>query len=233
MNDKDTRRYRHELKYLVSQAQLQLLQTRITGLIPKDPHVTQSGGYTIRSLYFDTADNGAFYENENGTDPREKFRIRIYNASDRKIKLECKRKERGKTLKTTCDLTPEQARQLMRGQILPDMDSQPPLLRKLTMEMTLRRLRPVIITEYQRVPYVYRLGNVRVTFDRNIAASNALTGFFDPAIPRRQILPAGMHLLEVKFDEYLPDFIYRALMLDNLQQTAFSKYYLCRKYDLR
>jgi hypothetical protein len=41
-----------------------------------------------------------------------------------------------------------------------------------------------------------------------------------------------MHLMEVKFDEFLPDYIYRALMLDNLQQTAFSKYYLCRKYSL-
>ncbi|MBQ8622312.1 MAG: polyphosphate polymerase domain-containing protein [Oscillospiraceae bacterium] len=229
--EKDVR-YRHELKYLISAAQMQILKTRITGLIPKDPYVTASGGYTIRSLYFDDRQNRAYYENENGTDPREKFRIRIYNASTQKIKLECKRKERGKTLKTSCTLTEEQARMLMNGQCVPDIASQPPVLRKLTNEMRTRQMKPVVIVEYERVPYVYRLGNVRVTFDTNIASSGAVTGFLDGQIPKRQILPAGMHLLEVKFDEYLPDFIYRALMLDSLQQTAFSKYYLCRKYSL-
>ena len=46
----------------------------------------------------------------------------------------------------------------------------------------------------------------------------------------RPVLPVGQQLLEVKYDEYLPDFIYRSLMLPNLRQTAFSKYYICRKY---
>ena len=225
-------RYRHELKYLISAAQMQVLKNRITGLIPKDPYVTASGGYTIRSLYFDDRQNRAYYENENGTDPREKFRIRIYNASAKKIKLECKRKERGKTLKTSCNLTEDQARLLMQGKCVPDIASQSPVLRKLTNEMRTHQMRPVVIVEYERIPYVYKLGNVRVTFDTNIASSSDIAGFFNGQIPKRQILPAGMHLLEVKFDEYLPDFIYQALMLDNLQQTAFSKYYLCRKYSL-
>ena len=232
MKHAETRRYRHELKYLISAAQMRVLQARIQGLIPKDPYVTANGGYTIRSLYFDDRHNRAYYENENGTDPREKFRIRIYNASAAKIKLECKRKERTKTYKTSCTLTREQARLLMEGKCVPDIASQPPLLRKLTNEMQTHQLKPVVIVEYERVPYVYKLGNVRVTFDTHIASSRALSDFFEPVIPRRQILPAGMHLMEVKFDEFLPDFIYRALMLDNLQQTAFSKFYLCRKYKL-
>ena len=225
-------RYRHELKYLISAAQMRILQNRIQGLIPKDPYVTASGGYQIRSMYFDDRQNRAYYENENGTDPREKFRIRIYNASSQKIKLECKRKERTKTHKTACTLTREQAQLLIQGKCVPDISSQPQLLRKLTNEMWTHQLKPVVIVEYQRIPYVYKLGNVRVTFDINIASSPALTDFFEPVIPKRQILPAGMHLMEVKFDEFLPDFIYHALMLENLQQTAFSKFYLCRKYKL-
>ena len=225
-------RYRHELKYLISAAQMQILKTRITGLMPKDPYATASGGYTIRSLYFDDRQNRAYYENENGTDPREKFRIRIYNGSARKIKLECKRKERGKTLKTSCTLTEAQARLLMQGQCVPDIASQPPVLRKLTNEMRIHQMKPVVIVEYERIPYVYTLGNVRVTFDTNIASCASAAKFLDEQIPKRQVLPSGMHLMEVKFDEYLPDFIYRALMLSQLQQTAFSKYYLCRKYSL-
>ena len=70
-----------------------------------DPHVTDTGVYNISSLYFDDCYNTCYYENENGTDPREKFRIRIYNHSDERITLECKRKERGKTLKTAHQVT--------------------------------------------------------------------------------------------------------------------------------
>ena len=223
-------KYRHELKYQVTDGQIQLLRNRISHLLPLDSHVAQSGSYCIRSLYFDDYDNRCLKENENGTDPREKFRIRIYNGSAEKISLECKRKERGKTHKTSCPLTQEQTRQLMAGKVLPDIGSQPPLLRKLTLQMMTRRLRPVVIVEYRRIPYVYKNGNVRITLDTNILSSSEVETFLDPRISGRPVLPVGQQLLEVKYDEYLPDFIYRSLMLPNLRQTAFSKYYICRKY---
>lgn len=230
MTDKKEMKYRHELKYQITALQLQLLKNRIGGLIPLDKHAGQQGSYRIRSLYFDDLDNRCYYENENGTDPREKFRIRIYNSSTEKITLECKRKERGKTHKTSCPLTLEQTKQLMAGKILRDMAGQPPLLRKLTLQMMTRQLRPVVIVEYERIPYVYKNGNVRVTLDTNIASSSAVHLFLEEKIPNRPVLPVGQQLLEVKYDEYLPDFIYRNLQLDSLRQTAFSKYYICRKY---
>ena len=93
---------RHELKYIISQAQIPLLRARIDPFMKPDSHAAGSGSYSIRSLYFDDCQNSSYYENENGTDPREKFRIRIYNHSSERISLECKRKERGKTLKTSC-----------------------------------------------------------------------------------------------------------------------------------
>ena len=230
MPDKNQMKYRHELKYQVTDAELQMLKMRIRHLLPLDSHVAKTGSYLIRSLYFDDYDNRCMKENENGTDPREKFRIRIYNGSGSKITLECKRKERGKTHKTACPLTLEQTKLLMAGKPLPDIGQQPPLLRKLTLQMMTRRLRPVVIVEYERIPYVYKNGNVRITLDTNIASSSAVETFLEPRISGRPVLPAGQQLLEVKYDEYLPDFIYRSLMLPNLRQTAFSKYYICRKY---
>ena len=225
--------YRHELKYPISAALLPLLRSRVRMLMRPDPHAGVDGAYTIRSLYFDDIYNRCYYENENGTDPREKFRIRIYNASDRRITLECKRKERGKTLKSSCPLTREQTEHLIHGQCIPDIENQPPLLRKLTLQMKTRGLRPVAIVEYERIPFVFPNGNVRVTFDLNISSSDAVEEFLKPTYPRRPIMPAGQHLMEVKFDEFLPDAIYRSLNLSQLQQTAFSKYYLCRKFSLR
>ena len=239
--------YRHELKYLVTDAQMAVLRSRVSGLMPADPHAGADGRYDIRSLYFDDYDDRCFYENENGTDPREKFRIRIYDRSREHITLELKRKERGKTLKLSAPLTEQQTRQLMTGQPLPmqplpmqpllthgaDDTGQSALLRKLTLQMRERLLRPVVIVEYDRYPYIYRNGNVRVTFDTNVSSSSAISDFLLPQIPKRPVMPAGLQLLEVKFDEYLPDVIYRALQLENLQQTAYSKFYLCRRYGIR
>lgn len=226
-------KYRHELKYVISSPQLTLLKSRISRLMQPDPHAGPDGIYNIRSLYFDDYTNRCYYENENGTDPREKFRIRIYNHSPERITLECKRKERGKTHKTSCPLTRQQAELLIRGIPLPLSGQYSPLLRKFLLEMQLHRLQPAVIVEYERIPYVYRNGNVRVTFDTQISSSPNAADFFSGSLPKRPVMPAGQQLMEVKFDEFLPDFIYRSLNLNCLQQTAFSKYYLCRKFSLK
>lgn len=230
--NKNNMKFRHELKYIISSAQMELIKSRVKNLLLPDIHTGKDGVYNIRSLYFDDYYNRCMKENENGTDPREKFRIRIYNRSSDKITLECKRKERGKTHKTSCPLTVEQTRMLMSGKTLPNIAEQPPLLQKFTCEMLLRKLKPVVIVEYDRIPFVYKNGNVRITLDTNLSSSSAVESFLDENIPKRPVMPLGHSLLEVKYDEYLPDFIYRNLQIGNLSQTAFSKYYICRKYML-
>lgn len=225
-------KFRHELKYPITVAQLEMIKNRVNHLLDVDKHAGPEGCYNIRSLYFDDLYNSCFYENENGTDPREKFRIRIYNHSTERITLECKRKERGKTLKTSCPLTLDQTRMLMEGRIIPDISSQPEVLRKLTLRMMTKGMRPAVIVEYDRIPYVYRNGNVRITLDMNVSSSTSVKRFLDEQIPKRPVMPLGQHLLEVKYDEYLPDFIQHNLNLHSLTQTAYSKYYLCRKYTL-
>ena len=226
------RKFRHELKYLVSAAEIDMLRNRINHLLSLDKHAGADRIYNIRSLYFDDIYNSCYYENENGSDPREKFRIRIYNGKTDKISLELKKKERGKTLKLSCPLTEEQCRTLMKGEPLPDSPDYPPVLQKLLLLMKTTMMKPKIIVDYDRVPYVYKLGNVRITLDKNISSCNKLETFLDKEINKRPIMPAGQHILEVKFDEFLPDYIYSALQLKNLRQTAFSKFYLCRKFSI-
>lgn len=132
----------------------------------------------------------------------------------------------------SCPITKEQCEMLMRGEI-PDIGKDaPPVLQKLCLLMRTRLLRPKVIVEYDRVPYIYPQGNVRITLDENIRSSSRVELFLEDQIPTRPILPAGQHILEVKYDEYLPDFIYRAVQLQGLHRTAFSKYYLCRRYHL-
>ncbi|MBO7402280.1 MAG: polyphosphate polymerase domain-containing protein [Lachnospiraceae bacterium] len=226
----DEKKYRHEYKYLISDIEASLLKQRIKGLMHLDPHVGGSGEYLISSLYFDDYYDSCVSDNENGTDPREKFRIRIYNNSTNRITLECKRKERNKTLKTSAILTKNQALDVIKGVRLEPDSSTPPVLRKFIERQRCDRLVPKVIVEYSRVPFVYSIGNVRVTFDSQLVSSDSVESFLDGAIRRRPVMPVGKLHLEVKFDELLPDHLYNAMQLGNLTQTAFSKYYLCRKY---
>lgn len=224
--------YRHEFKYLCTEAQLAILKVRLRGMMPPDRHAGASGSYLIRSLYFDDVDDSCYYENEDGCDPREKYRIRIYNNSRDRISLECKRKENDKVHKQSCLLNDDQFSLLAFGKGNADERELPPLARRLLILCKTRGMKPKVIVCYERTPYVYKNGNVRVTFDRNICSGRCVERFFDPDIPRRQILPVGRQLLEVKYDEYLPDPIYHALSLSNMQRIPFSKYYLCRKYHM-
>lgn len=225
-------KYRHEFKYLCTEGQLAILNARISGIMQKDSHAGKNGKYLISSLYFDDLDDRCLRENECGNGPREKFRIRIYDNSMERISLECKRKEYDRVNKKSCLLTKEQFAYLACGREECDPGGLPPLAKKLMVLQKNNGMTPKVIVSYERTPYIYRNGNVRVTFDRNISSSSQVDLFGEAYMGRRQILPTGMQLLEVKYDEYLPDHIYHALSLANMQRITFSKYYLCRRYFL-
>ena len=224
--------YRHEYKYLCTMQKLLCIQNQIEAVMQRDPHVREDGGYTIRSLYFDDYNNRCFYENVNGTDSREKFRIRIYNGNHSSIKLELKKKEHGKTKKLSCLLTQELCQLAMEGKELPIDAVDSPVYRKFCIQQSTRLLGPKVIVEYDRIPFIYEDGNVRVTFDLHIRSSDRIEDFLNENIVSRPIMPNNQHILEVKYDEYIPDFIDQIAQVEKLQQTAFSKYYLCRKYGL-
>lgn len=225
-------KFRHEYKYPISDIEAVVLQERLKGVMSPDIHAGSSGMYNISSLYFDDLYDSCYYENENGTDPREKFRIRTYNNSLDVIRLECKKKRHGKTLKTSTILSREQVENILQGIPLKcDSETDPLLMRFITLQQS-NDLKPKVIVEYKRIPYVYKMGNVRVTFDSDLTTSHEVKRFLNGNFLKRPILPSGKLLLEVKFDEFLPDHLYDIMQLNVLTQTAFSKYYLCRRFEL-
>lgn len=221
--------YRNEWKYICTEMDLEVLRRRLSPVMQPDRNLKGKSCYNIRSLYFDDADNSCFYANSEGLDNRKKFRIRIYNKSSERIRLEIKYKVHGMTKKESCPLTVDQTRTLMRGEALPFDEKDPKPLRSLWFAMRTQRMHPVEIVEYERTAYVCPLGNVRVTFDRNISGSRQVEHFLDGQLPLLPVMPHGRHVLEVKFDEILPDYIAAVLDTGRLEQTAFSKYYLCRQ----
>ncbi len=224
-------KYRHEYKYVSPEVILAVLEKRASAMLSLDPHVGKNGTYSIRSIYFDDIYNTCYHENENGTDPREKFRIRIYNCNAQRISLELKQKENSKTLKSSCQLSEADCNLIMNGKIPKIQNDSPYLLKKLVSKMQYSGLKPVCIVAYERIPYIYKTGNVRVTFDRNIRSSSDIKGFFSNSTAFRPVMAKDLNMMEVKFDELLPDYISSLLQTGLLRQTSFSKYYLCRKYN--
>ena len=225
----DRAAYRHEFKYMIDPIQKAGLRLRLPALLGRDPHAGADGVYRIRSLYFDDLADSCLRSNENGTDPREKFRIRIYGADPAGAHLECKRKEAGMTHKTSCAVGVPLIEELLRdGRFRLPMDA-PPLVRKLFALQETRGMRPVVIVEYDREPYVLPEGNVRVTLDLDLRTSPRVEDFLDREIAARPVMPPGKDLLEIKYDAFLPDAVYRAVQTDGLARTTFSKYYYCRR----
>ena len=225
-------KYRHEYKYMIDAGQEAVLCLKASALMQKDSYALADGSYGITSLYFDNYQNSCFYENERGTDPRSKFRVRYYNNDTGKLKLEKKSKSHGMTKKESCSITKEQCQMLMKGIIPPVTEEMSKMQVALFSEMKLRNLMPKVIVSYERIPFVYKAGNVRITFDKNLHSSDDISAFLDGTFAKRPILDKGISVLEVKWDELLPLHIKQNMQIEGLQWTAFSKYYLCRKYNL-
>lgn len=216
--------YRVEQKYFVTEDTIAYLKKRLSCLMDYDAHAGE-GGYLIRSIYFDDMYDTCLDENESGLDRRQKFRIRCYNNDPSVLHLECKEKRNGFTKKTAETLTMDDCLLYMQGKV-PDLKHESSFLQKrLYAGYLAARMQAVNIVEYERVAMVEKIGNVRITFDTNIGGTEDVGRFFETNLYAQPVLPAGTHILEVKYDETLPDGIHKILTECNLARTAFSKYY--------
>lgn len=223
-----TGKYRHELKYFMDERDAALAVSRIGQFMKLDAYHPE-GRYRIRSVYFDDIWDSALRQNLNGVSPRSKYRIRIYNESKEVIHLEQKIKNHDMTGKRNCLLSEEECNSLLRGYAggsLRGNDEE--LLAVVRRKMIGNCLRPKVIVEYERTAFTYREGNVRVTFDSNLACSGYIQRFFDKELPREPVMAGGRYVMEVKYDEFLPGCIRRALDTGKMERTGFSKYTLCR-----
>lgn len=219
---------RHELKYICSRTDLALIEAQLRQLAEPDRHAGPDGAYTITSLYFDDQRDTCCRDNDAGISHRYKFRARFYGADPSTLHLEKKIRRYGLGKKYSCPLTPEQLACFFRGNTEQLLYDTPPLLQELAILAQTKLMRPKVIVRYERTPFVCHAGNVRITLDRTISASEQLERFLEGDFLCQPIQPAGEELLEVKFDTILPSELRQAAYIDRLQQTSFSKYYLSR-----
>lgn len=221
--------FRHEVKHEINQLDMLILRQRLRAVMTPDPHAID-GKYEIRSLYFDTPDDRALREKLDGINVREKYRIRMYNGDTSVIHLERKYKQGDLGYKTSASLTQEQVRSILRGDTAWMAQSTDEVLPGFYAQMKNEGLTARVIVDYTREPFVFLPGNVRVTLDYNIRTALRCVSFFDTdcaTIP----VPDSPCILEVKWDNFLPDIIRDAILLECRHSTAYSKYAACRMYE--
>ena len=202
------------------------IRQRLKAVAKPDVHAVD-GKYLIRSLYFDTPGDRALLEKQNGVSRRQKFRIRYYNGDKSVIHLEKKCKVGNLGTKISANITEDEAARIVAGDIGWMEGSDNDLIRELYSRMVSERLRPRTIVDYTREPFIYGPGNVRVTQDYNIRTGLGNTDFLDTECIT---VPAafGTCIMEVKWDDFLPEIIRDAVQLPHSALGSFSKYEACR-----
>ncbi|MGI6176916.1 MAG: polyphosphate polymerase domain-containing protein [Eubacterium sp.] len=212
---------RHEIKYLLTNEQLEKFESIIGEYLEPDPH----GGSKVLSVYYDTPNFRLIRRSLEKPPYKEKLRVRSYGtATDESIVfLELKKKYKGTVYKRRIELSDRDAEMYMSGKAPLPQKSQ--IGREIDyFRQFYGTLVPQVYIDCDRRAYFSKDDpNLRVTFDQNIeyrtdnvSLKNAPGG--------RKILPDGVTLLEIKAANAVPLWMVEAINECRLRKTSFSKY---------
>ncbi|MBN1245699.1 polyphosphate polymerase domain-containing protein [Candidatus Bathyarchaeota archaeon] len=219
---------RHELKYQIDLLQYQVLQRKLITLLKPDPNMEPKSRYNIRNLYFDDFRETALCDKQSGIYKRKKYRIRIYNHSDALIKFERKTKIHQYILKESTKITRGEADKILSGDYSFLAKAKDQLLRDFYLETRCNLMHPVTIVEYDREAYIYPIGNVRITFDTDLRMDIGSTSFFDSNLCTISVIDQPARILEIKYNDFLPQYICGLFPNTIRPQSAFGKFSVCR-----
>ena len=222
---------RHEQKYYISQGDAAYLSTLLRHTMQRDKHADRNGEYHIRSLYFDDCFNSAMSDKLDGVMHRHKYRIRIYNFSDRIIRLERKSKQGDYISKLSCGISRELAEQIIAGDPYGLETVNHTLIQDVYRMMTTKLLRPAVIVDYVREAYIHPCEETRVTLDKQLRTGYLSSDLFNPQLPTYPCLDQNQVILEIKYNRRFPEYILPITSSIPAQRSAISKYTLCRRYE--
>ena len=219
---------RNEDKYIISYIESVKIERDIAKFLRKDKYASK-GSYLIKNVYFDSINNIDFYTKLAGTNIRKKVRIRVYDTNQKMCKLELKEKEMELQRKTSIWITKNDAEELIKCNysVLVKYFKQSENAVKIYSIMTMGCYRPVCYIEYKRMAYVYPAFNTRITLDTEFKSSESNFSVFNKDILCSPIKNDEV-ILEIKYNNYLINFVRKILKPYNLKKTAVSKYCLGR-----
>lgn len=222
-------KYRYENKYIINKYVYESLRKQLDGVMKLDPHsISKDISYYISSLYYDDIDDNAYYEKVDGVEYRKKYRLRIYNGDVNTCKLECKYKDENMTYKRDCKLNKKNLEYLLNKEFN-KIKFKDELLNEFILDSKINLLRPSVVVDYARLAYVYPYSDVRITFD-SLIKSGKQKDFINREIVKVDCLLSDQIVLEVKYNEVLPEHIQAILNQYNLMLGSLSKFALCNEF---
>ena len=231
---------RYELKYLLSDEQLHLMQEAMQGRMQPDRFFSS----TVRSLYFDTDSCQLIRHSLEHPVYKEKLRLRSYGRAeaDSPVFVELKKKYQSVVYKRRIALPLGEAEDWIRGGALPDTASRftPGALPDTASRFTpgeqqilheieyfinfYQTLAPAALITCDRTAYTgIEQPDLRITFDTDVLARThdmSLGG----EIYGTGLLPEGKTLMEIKTGGGMPLWLTDALTRGRIYRQTFSKY---------
>lgn len=220
--------YRYENKYIVTDKQIGVLRYKLDKVLRLDPNVGNDKMYSIRSLYFDDYENSAYWDVVDGICERSKWRIRMYGTTSSILKLERKSRKNDLVRKEFTDISKAEVEAIFCNRLMNINSCEIKLKSAFYLDMNTKGLIPRVIVEYDRTPFIYDFQGIRITLDTNVSASSYCSSFFDCNMSKRPVMSGGMGILEVKYNDYLPQNIRDILFMHELYRSSFSKYTMSR-----
>lgn len=212
---------RHEIKFLVTQAQKRRLLGQIGKRLVPDIH----GDSTICNIYYDTPDFRLIRRSLEKPNYKEKLRLRSYGTvgPGDAVFLELKKKYDGVVYKRRISISEERAAAYMAHRLKLPQDSQ--IGREIAYCCDFYgSLQPSVYLCYDRTAlYSAEDPNLRLTFDQNIRFRRERISLLEKP-GGREILRPGEALLEIKTATAMPLWLVEALSREGIRQTSFSKY---------
>lgn len=227
---------RLEYKYLIEYKDLDRFRRKIKPFVERDIHTSEGEipQYTVRSIYFDTANLRYYHEKIEGIDVRKKLRVRGYDdgGADPEVVLEIKRKNIQNVWKNRAPMKFSDLRRLLStGDVnrwvitdngIADADRN---AKHFMFHMYNHALQPIVLVVYEREAYSGRFdSSFRLTIDKNLRS--AVYPEIDTLFSEERTVRCipKYFVVEVKFHHRMPNWIHAILGSFNTRRRAVSKY---------
>ena len=181
--------------------------------------------YTVRSIYFDSIDLKHYQEKVSGLKHRKKIRLRGYDYTPNStVFFEVKRKFEDPGLKNRFSTNYFEALEMINKRTI-STDNED--LNKFFFQVMSYNLRPIVNVIYDREPYTEiqpTQNNLRITFDKNLRSvtyPKIDELFLDDNLKQAM---SDYFILEVKFDNFLPNWVRNMSESLSLKRESASKY---------
>ncbi|KKN43221.1 hypothetical protein LCGC14_0705340 [marine sediment metagenome] len=200
-----------------------------------DPYVQNNYSYEVRSLYFDSNFRHALLEKKDGIGIRRKLRIRYYpdysRDSQEFVFIEIKKKINENVAKSRVyvklknalvilDNNNPEAKTFYRNASTQDKST----LEEIWFLYKKFNLKPACVVSYKRQPFLSKVEKTfRLTFDTNVMIRNYN---FDLHFGggSELIVPRGISIMEVKFNNIIPNWAIKIIQSNNCVQYKISKF---------